>query len=77
MRCPECRTTRKFYVAYQAHLASSGHSLCNCGGYHFKHRPGSTYCERNPLSGAYLASRYGCTDAEFNAIVERIRGTQD
>lgn len=32
------------------HLRSSGHKPCRCGGYHYQHRPGSPYCELNPLS---------------------------
>lgn len=58
-RCPDCRTRRKDYGLFTRHLRASGHQLCRCGGYHYSHRPGSPYCERNPLSIMFLAARSG------------------
>lgn len=62
-RCPECRTRRKSWGLFSQHLRESGHGLCSCGGYHYRHRPGSTYCERNPWCDVHRASRQG-EDAE-------------
>lgn len=33
-----------------AHVRATGHRACGCGGYHYKHRPGSPHCHSNPLS---------------------------
>lgn len=68
-RCPECRTRRRDYGLFTQHLRESGHRLCRCGGYHFEHRPGSPFCERNPTGAARLAIRYGATDDEVNEIL--------
>lgn len=58
-RCPECRTRRKDWGLFTQHLKASGHRVCTCGGYHYKHRPGSPYCVHNPLGAMYVASRQG------------------
>lgn len=58
-RCPECRTRRADYGLFLQHLRTSGHRVCNCGGYHFAHRKGSTYCHHNPLAVMHAASRQG------------------
>lgn len=58
-RCPECRTRRKDYGLFTRHLQTSGHRICNCGGYHYQHRPGSPFCERNPWSDYRAAERRG------------------
>lgn len=71
-RCPECRTRRRDYGLFTQHLRESGHRLCICGGYHYQHRPGSPFCEKNPYSPALLASRYGATDAEVKEIEAEI-----
>ena len=42
-----------------AHIKNHSHKLCQCGGYHFKHRPGSPYCEKNPMSDVMHARRAG------------------
>lgn len=68
-RCPECRTRRRDHGLFTQHLRESGHKVCRCGGYHFEHRPGSPFCEHNPMSAAQLASRYGASDAEVAEIV--------
>lgn len=67
-RCPECRTRRRSHALFTQHLRESGHKVCICGGYHYQHRPGSPYCERNPQSAALLASRYGASDEEVADI---------
>lgn len=72
VRCPDCRTRRASFVSMLKHIDATGHSTCTCGGYHYPHRPGSTYCERNPLSGAWLAQRYGASDAEVADIIRKI-----
>jgi hypothetical protein len=52
----------------QKHIATSDHKLCNCGGYHYPHRPESACCEQN-ASGMYLqASRAGASDDELMEI---------
>lgn len=67
-RCPECRTRRRSHGLFTQHLRESGHKACICGGYHYKHRPGSPYCVHNPMSAALLASRYGASDDEVAEI---------
>lgn len=49
-RCPQCRTRRASWSSLQEHLKKSGHKLCSCGGYHYKHRMNSPLCHENPLS---------------------------
>lgn len=56
-RCPECRTRRHSWDLFSRHLKETGHRLCTCGGYHYAHRPGSTYCERHPLADLHRAAR--------------------
>lgn len=67
-RCPECRTRRRDYGLFTQHLRETGHKACICGGYHYKHRPGSPFCVANPMSAALLASRYGASDSEVAEI---------
>lgn len=67
-RCPECRTRRRDQKLFTQHLRETGHKACICGGYHYKHRPGSPFCAANPMSGALLASRYGASDEEVAEI---------
>lgn len=67
-RCPSCRTRRKDYGLFTKHLQESGHRLCKCGGYHYSHRPGSPFCEANPMSDVLMASRYGTPDSELADI---------
>lgn len=72
VRCPDCRTRRVSFVAMLKHIDATGHSVCTCGGYPYPHRPRSTYCELNPLSGAWLAERNGASAAEVDDILRRI-----
>ncbi len=67
-RCPDCRTRRKDWGLFTAHVRDSGHRLCKCGGYHYAHRPGSTYCERHPLCDLHRASRSGADDETLAEI---------
>lgn len=64
-RCPSCRTRRKDYQLFTQHIRTSGHALCRCGGYHYAHRPGSPFCESNPVSALLLADRYGAEEADL------------
>jgi transcriptional regulator NrdR family protein len=69
LRCPACRTRRTTYDSMQDHIKASGHKLCECGGYHYKHRPGSPYCESNVMSPLYHAMRQSdLTDDEVTDI---------
>lgn len=71
-RCPECRTRRRDHGLFTQHLRETGHKACICGGYHYKHRPGSPFCMANPMSPALLASRYGASDVEVADIALEI-----
>lgn len=67
-RCPECRTRRTDFVKLLEHVQTSKHKLCGCGGYRYVHRPGSPFCESNPLSALLMADRYGATDDDLQRI---------
>ena len=71
-RCPSCRTRRKDYGLFTRHVQQSGHALCRCGGYHYEHRPGSPFCEVNPVSPLLLADRYGAGDADLIRAAQHI-----
>lgn len=64
-RCPACRTRRTDYLFLLAHCKEKGHSVCNCGGYHHAHRPGSPYCHKNPMSALLDAERAGASADEL------------
>ena len=71
LRCPECRSRRTTYKSMQAHVNATGHKLCACGGYHYSHRPGSPFCDGNPMAPALRASREGASEEEvFEIAVE-------
>lgn len=72
-RCPECRTRRASYKTLMDHIASSRHALCKCGGYHYAHRPGSPFCECNPLSAILLADRYGSDASDLLRVGEHVK----
>lgn len=65
LRCPQCRSRRATFATLRAHLAASGHQLCGCGGYHFRHRPGSPFCQVNPLSPLRETARHDGTAADL------------
>ena len=65
LRCPECRTRRTTRGLFSQHVQATGHKLCQCGGYHYAHRPGSPYCAYNPVSALLLADRYGAEDDDL------------
>jgi transcription elongation factor Elf1 len=68
-RCQACRTRRTSFTSLIKHQRDKGHLLCNCGGYHFAHRPVSPLCEQNPMSDLRIAMRgSGVTDAELEEI---------
>lgn len=64
-RCPACRTRRKDWGLFQEHLQATGHRACNCGGYHYAHRPGSPFCIENHLAALHEADRHGAGDADL------------
>lgn len=68
LRCPECRSRRTTYASMQRHIQASGHKLCKCGGYHYAHRPGSPFCEHNPMAPALHAWRAGASADEVLEI---------
>lgn len=57
VRCPDCRTRRATFVSMLKHVAETGHKHCGCGGYPWKHRPGSPCCEQNRLATLHRAER--------------------
>lgn len=69
LRCPSCRTRFAFFTSLLAHVEKTGHKACGCGGYKFKHRPGSPMCEANPMAAVHRASKQpGITDEELAEI---------
>lgn len=71
-RCPACRIRRTDWLSLQAHCRNSGHALCQCGGYHYAHRPGSPYCVHNPWSDLRHADRAGENAATLLDIAAHI-----
>lgn len=76
-RCPECRTRRSTLALLKAHMVASGHRVCNCGhvsygGTGFPHRPGTPYCDSNPLSAMWQAQREGADAGALREIAEYI-----
>lgn len=78
VRCNTCGTRRASFVALLKHKSDKGHGKnCNCGGYHFPHRPGSPECDDHPYVRSNRARREGASeevvtdafidDALFNA----------
>ena len=63
MRCKSCGHT-SFYTDKYRMLRPS----CDCGGYHFKHRPGSPYCDKHPRVDMNRAKRAGATDAQLDDL---------
>ena len=60
VRCEVCRTRRVTFAALIAHKAAAQHGgPCNCGGYHFPHRPASGCCEENGYAVFNRAKREG------------------
>ena len=73
IRCNHCRTRRASVQLFTRHLAQHPECKpCTCGGYHFPHRRGSTYCDSHPLGPANQASRAGATPEEFASIVAEL-----
>lgn len=62
VRCNTCGTRRATFSSLLRHKAASGHGKnCNCGGYHFPHRPGSACCDAAPYPTLRRAQRAGAT----------------
>lgn len=55
-----------------AHIKSSGHALCICGGYHYAHRPGSAFCRENLWSDVRHADRAGEAEGVLLEIAAHI-----
>lgn len=71
-RCLGCRTRRKSWAVLLKHMNQAGHRACTCGGYHFKHRPGSPCCVHNIMADVYPHWLHGdVTDEEFEAIKQQ------
>lgn len=58
-RCPECGTRRTDFTLYVLHCMRCPRKTCDCGAYHYPHRPGSKCCVHNPLSVLHNAARAG------------------
>lgn len=72
-RCPVCRTRRKNWGLLQQHMQHEGHRApCDCGGYHFKHRPGSKFCYVNPLAPLRHVDRQGADDGSIRDVARRL-----
>ena len=54
------------------HCADHDHKVCDCGGYHYKHRPGSPCCKVNPMSPVHTALREGATSQEARDIEDDV-----
>lgn len=61
---------------FTRHLRKSGHRACTCGGYHFKHRPGSPLCHKNPESLLLEAQVRGEPEEVLQQIREYLALTQ-
>jgi DNA-directed RNA polymerase subunit RPC12/RpoP len=77
-RCSRCRTRNSFKRQLEQlgleRCRSCGHTSfyvdkerqrrkpCLCGGYHFKHRPGSKCCEMNVMHPYHRAAREGAPE---------------
>lgn len=75
-RCPECRTRRVSFKLLQQHMRDTGHKVCDCGGYHYRHRKGSPFCRINPLSAILEADRQGNDEETLLAIAASITAEQ-
>lgn len=56
----------------QAHLTATGHAACWCGGYHYKHRPGSPLCISNPLSPVREVARQTDNDTDIIRVARGV-----
>lgn len=78
LRCNECRTRRSSIQLMFRHLVEHPECKpCTCGGYHYAHRRGSTYCEGNEMCFANRASRAGASDAEVAELIRRIAAEKE
>lgn len=44
------------------HRLKCKREVCWCAGYHYAHRPGSKFCDRNPMGVYWQAVRRGESD---------------
>lgn len=51
-----------------AHQEKWNHGLCRCGGYHYSHRPGSKFCDSNPMAPLHRAMRENAEDRDLMEI---------
>lgn len=73
LRCNNCRTRRGTRTQLFMHLMAHPECApCTCGGYHYAHRRGTTYCDHNPNAFPNQASRAGATDEEVAEIKRRM-----
>lgn len=71
-RCPACRTRRSTQALMRAHVQDTGHATCWCGGYHYKHRPGSPFCHQNPLSPVREVARQSDQDSDIIGVARGV-----
>lgn len=65
VRCNTCGTRRATFTSLLRHKQHAGHGRnCDCGGYHFPHRPGSACCDAHSYVRANRAVRAGATQEE-------------
>lgn len=72
-RCPECRTRRTDYRLFLQHQVDAGHKVCNGGGYHHAHRPGSKFCQANPLAVLNEAKRRDEPQTVIDEIISYLK----
>lgn len=64
------------------HQRASGHEApCECGGYHYPHRPGSSCCVLNPMAAVAHAVRAGASaedvmDLRIDLALEGVGSTR-
>lgn len=76
LRCKGCRSRFSSFTSLIEHERRTKHKLCNCspsasfpGGYHFVHRPGSRYCQQNPLCDYWIALKEGASKEQLIEIL--------
>ena len=77
LRCPECRTRRMTHTGVVEHIKKANHALCDCGGYHYKHRPVSRFCHANQWAAYYEAAKRGESEEVLIDISNYIAKEQD
>lgn len=75
LRCPECRTRRVDPHLMVLHRLHCERAVCTCGGYHYKHRHGSTLCVHNPRSVLIVAQQHGASADELADLMAEVAFT--